>query len=156
MSDKALVLDSNLLVLWVVGSADLAYVRKHKRLGAFTEADFHLLLTVIDQFRSVIVTPNTLSETWRLATQIAEPARTRIAQIFKRLVQQGDEQYRKSIQVVERGEFIRLGLTDSVLLTVCQEANALLTADLDLYLSGARLGLDVQNFNHLREAAGTV
>jgi len=153
---KALVLDSNLLVLLVVGGADAGYIRKHKRLDAFTEADFHLLLSVIDGFDRVIVTPNTLAETWSLATQIAEPARSRIAQNFKHLVQHSDEQHRRSIQIIERDEFMRLGLTDSVMLTLNQEENTLLTADLDLYLGGMRLGLDVRNFNHLREAAGTI
>jgi len=38
-----IILDSNLLLLLIVGSADLKYIRMHKRLGAYDKNSFVLL-----------------------------------------------------------------------------------------------------------------
>jgi hypothetical protein len=50
-----------------------------------------------------------------------------------------------------RDEFIRLGLTDSVLLELGRSGATLLTVDLDLYLAALDAGLNVINYNHLKE-----
>ncbi len=46
-------------------------------------------------------------------------------------------------------EFLRLGLTDSVLLEISDNSRTILTADLDLYLSALDKGLKAVNFRHL-------
>jgi hypothetical protein len=48
--------------------------------------------------------------------------------------------------------FLRLGLTDSVLLQEAFSTHVLLTADLDLYLEAARRGRNAINFTHYIKA----
>ena len=79
MPANAVILDSNLLVLLVVGTTSRSYIGKHKRLRAYTDRDFVLLLEVLSAAQRIIVTPNTVTETSNLAGQIAEPARSRIS-----------------------------------------------------------------------------
>ena len=67
MPAKAVVLDANLLVLFVVGIASPSYIAKHKRLAAYTENDFALLTDLLSAAGSVIVTPNIVTETSNLA-----------------------------------------------------------------------------------------
>jgi hypothetical protein len=153
LSYKGLILDTNLLLLFVVGSTSQGLISKHKRLRAYSETDFDLLTELISCAPNVIVTPNTLTETSNLIGYIDEPARTRIFEGFRALIQSSDEHYCESRQAVARKEFIRLGLTDSVLLHETADSFTLLTADLDLYLAAAHAGYQVQNFNHLREMA---
>lgn len=57
-----LVLDTNLIVLLVVGLADEQAVPKHKRTRAYSINDFRLLLKIISTYQEVRVIPNALSE----------------------------------------------------------------------------------------------
>lgn len=150
MPVEAIVLDSNLLILMAVGNTSRRYIGKHKRVRAYSESDFDLLLGLIAPFPKIIVTPNTLTEASNLVGQVGEPVRSQIFQTLRAMIAATDELYVPSSQAAERDEFCRLGLTDSVLLEVLSGSCTLLTADLDLYLTASRRGFKVMNFNHLR------
>ena len=153
MRYKELILDTNLLLLLVVGSTSREYISKHKRLKAFSETDFDLLRELILSAPNIFVTPNTLTETSNLIGYIAEPARTKIFKVFCDYIQSANEHYYESRQTINRKEFVRLGLTDSVLLHEMTDSFILLTADLNLYLAAEKEGYPVLNFNHLRDEA---
>ena len=148
----AVILDSNLLVLLVVGKTSPGLIEKHKRLRAYSKSDFNLLVDFIKPMSGVTVTPNILTEASNLLRQIAEPARTQIVATFRDFIRAADECYLESVQAVDQSEFIRLGLTDAVILTKIHRHQVLLTADLDLYRAALRRGETAVNFNHLREA----
>ena len=153
-SGRSLALDSQLLLLYVVGATSRGYIEKHKRLKAYTVADFDLLLVLLGDCSQLLLTPNTLSETSNLVDHIAEPARGRIYAVFKAMLSQPEfeERYEPSRQVAMQEELPRLGLTDCTLLSLCVERRTpLLTADLQLYLAALRRGGEVVNFNHLRD-----
>ena len=92
------------------------YILRHKRLQAYSEADFDLPTGFVSAAVKVAVTPITLTETSNLVRQIGEPVRACIYEFFRRLVRSTDEHYIESRDAAERNEFIRLGLTDSILL----------------------------------------
>lgn len=154
MARRLLALDSQLLLLYVVGATSRDYIDKHKPLKAYSVADFDLLLLLPGEYSQLLLTPNTLSETSNFVDHIAEPARTRIYEVFKAMLTlpEFEERYEPSRQVAEQVELPRLGLTDCALLSLCVERQTpLLTADLQLYLSALRRGGEVVNFNHLRD-----
>jgi GntR family transcriptional regulator / MocR family aminotransferase len=68
MRRGSLILDTNLLLLLVVGLTDPRYVSAHKRLK-FQRQDFQRLQEWIDAATAVILTPNILTETSNLARQ---------------------------------------------------------------------------------------
>jgi len=55
-----LLIDTNLLVLFVVGTAAKEYIAKHKKLTAFTVEDYDMLVRIVSGAAEVLVTPNTL------------------------------------------------------------------------------------------------
>jgi len=151
------VLDTMLFLLMVVGLTSPKYILNHKRLGnkRYSERDFILLGSLISQADNVIVTPNTCTETsnWLKHGYIGDPARTQICTVFQNLVGQSQEQYVTSTQASQRMEFVRLGVTDSVLLEVAaKNPCTLLTDDLPLYIAASAQGYKVVFFTHLREA----
>jgi hypothetical protein len=150
----AVAVDSNLLLLLVVGMTSKDYVDKHKRLKAFTVEDFDLLKEQLSVATEIVVTPNTLTETSNLIDHIADPARTRIYETLRSLVKSAGaaEIYVASADAVGNPELPRLGLTDSVLLDVCASGTPLMTVDLRLYLAAISRGDKALNFNHLRDA----
>jgi len=113
------VVDTNLLVLLVVGAASPDYIAKHKRLEEYTADDFDLLGLIIADFSEIVVLPHILAETSSLCRQIDNPARNRIQTAFKMLIATTPELPIPSSLGLEREEFDELGLTDALILHFC-------------------------------------
>jgi len=152
----SVILDSNLLLLFVVGTTRRSYIAIHKRLHAYSEQDFTLLLQIIERASNVVVTPNTLTETSNLLGYMAEPARAELFTTFRALIEASEEVHCESRTTSNSPVFLRLGLTDAVLFDSCKEQLSLVTADFDLYQATLASGGSVINFNHLRELRGSV
>ncbi len=151
MSPKAFLLDSNLLLLFVVGATSRALISRHKRLKAFIEKDYDKLVELLSDVPQVLLTPNTLTETSNLAGQIDEPARTEIYRMLRAVIDRTDEHYIRSPEAAGRSEFLRLGLTDAALLEASSEEIVILTTDVGLYLAALDKGSPARNFNHIRD-----
>ncbi len=147
MTPNAVILDSQLLLLLIVGTADRAYIQKHRRLQDYSEADFSFLVDLISSAPEIVVTPNTLTETSNLARYIAEPARSHIGELFRVVAKTARERYRESGRAADRDEFLQLGLADAVLLDLLDESQVLLTADEDLYFAAISQGLNALYFS---------
>ena len=146
----AVILDSNLLILLIAGAASRDYIGKHKRLRAYDEDDFDLLLEFIAPYSPIVVTPNTLTETSNLINQIADPIRTHIALVFKAFLKRLEERFVDSQRASDDPEFVGLGLTDCALLSEMDTSHLLLTADHGLFVAATRRGFTAINFNHMR------
>ena len=133
-------IDSNLLVLAVVGSVDVAIIPRHRRLEGYTAADFETLRAILDRGRQIFVTPNTLTEASNLLRQHGEPERSRLMDQLRYLINESEEIVIISAQASANSEFSRLGLTDAALLEAVSEERPLITVDLNLYLAALTKG----------------
>lgn len=146
------LIDSELLVLFVVGLTNRHYISKHGRLRAYTDAEFDLLLKTLEFMDEIVFSPHTLAEASNhLEQKIADPFKSEIMAHFRALMGRIREVSVTSHHAAGRAEFLRLGLTDSVVLSVASENVAILTADVDLYLAAAKAGYHAINFNHIRD-----
>jgi hypothetical protein len=146
---RQIIIDTNLLVLLVVGATQRNLINRHKRTNIFTQEDFDLLLLLLEQYEEVVITPSILTEACNLLAQIGEPDRSRIMQVLGNLTSTYTEVYTPSSDVAKSIHFVRLGLTDCSILELPKEL-PLITVDLDLYLAAAEAGYKANNFNHLR------
>lgn len=151
MNALPILLDTNLLLLFVVGTTSRDYISKHKRLNQFTVEDYDTLIQVIAHAPEVLLSPNTLTETSNLAAYIGDPAKTEIFRVLRGVISKSQEQYIHSRVASERQEFLRLGLTDAALLEASTDEVAILTTDFDLYRAALAKGSPAINFNHLRD-----
>jgi hypothetical protein len=147
---RRLIIDTNLLLLLVVGSTADNLIAKHKRTRTFTPEDLVLLELFLSGFHEIVVTPGILAEVSNLSAQIGEPLRTSIMQTVGRLVAQVSENHVPGISVVGSRCFVRLGLVDASILEAFQEGDHLLTDDLDLWIEATNSGKAATNFTHLR------
>ena len=146
-------IDTNLLVLLVVGLTGPTLISKHRRTQEFTVDDYDLLVAVVDRSGKVFVTPNTLTEACNLLAQHAEPERSQLLSKLKNLVEESSETVISSEDAANHGEFLRLGLTDAVLLEAVSPETPLVTVDLKLYAAALAGGKEAAiNFNHSRFA----
>ncbi|MGP0093006.1 MAG: PIN domain-containing protein [Xanthobacteraceae bacterium] len=145
------VIDTNLLVLLMVGSASRDYIRKHKRLTEFSTDDFELLVELIGQFSQIVLLPHILAEASSLARQIDNPARSRIQDALGTLIDTTAELPIPSIHGVQRSEFNELGLTDAMILHLCNLSGSgidptLITVDEALANNAHALGYSVIDY----------
>jgi hypothetical protein len=154
---KGLVLDTNILLVFIVGSADRLAVGKRKRTNQYKPEDFDLLLRLSHQFHDrILTTPNILTEVSNLLGEDATGQEKRLFDEFIHCIENIDEKYLPSRQICKLSSFPRLGLTDSgisEIKTMCKDQYLVITDDLKLYTHLTRLGIDVLNFTHLRESS---
>ncbi|MFD1253853.1 hypothetical protein DEVEQU_01683 [Devosia equisanguinis] len=151
MARKPVILDTNLLLLLVVGETDKAMVDRHRRLQIYTLEDFVWVRQQVNASAGLILCPNIITETSNLIRYSSNRDAIAIAELFKIVVGQFDETYVPSTSAVQRQEHGRLGVTDSVLLILANSMAQLITDDLDLALAADRAGADVINYNHIRD-----
>lgn len=151
----SVVVDTNLLLLLVVGSASKNFIGMHKRLkDDFTEDDFDLLGLIIAEFSDIIVLPHILAETSNLMRHIGNPALEKIQGKLRTLIESATEFPVQSVFGARRDEFNNLGLTDAVMLHVCAmsldgNSPTLITTDDKLANAANSLGYSVIDFKQV-------
>lgn len=146
---KGVLVDTNLLVLFLVGLTNKRRVLDFKRTQDFTIDDFETLSRLIFWFGKLVVTPHVLSQVSDLTDMPGRELAT-VRQLFGSLVDQMDERYDSSKTLVTDPLFSRLGLTDVAIGRVCSSGILVLTSDLNLYLALQNRGAEALNFNHVR------
>lgn len=148
---SGLLLDTNLLVLYVIGQYDPKRINGHKRLQIYTVEDYDLLLRFMSLFRSFATTPNILTEVSNLLEKDSYQYGPVLA-IVPKLVAEFVELYEPSYPVMteREKEFIKFGLSDVVSCAVLEQNYALLTDDLKLCYYLQNNGFSALNFNNLR------
>ena len=141
-------IDTNLLILLVVGLVDRRLVGAHRRTRSFTPQNYDLLLGMIKRLERVFVTPNTLTEASNLLENRHD---TRFLEQLRILIEGSEEIIVASATAARNRAFARLGLTDAALLEVVSAERPLITVDLDLYNAALAKGEEAAlNFTHLQ------
>lgn len=149
-AQRGIVIDTNILLLLVVGSIDRNFVSEYKRTATFTPDDFDLLETIVSFFRCIITTPHVLTEVSNLTEGIKGVRRDEMLDRFISWMSKWQEEYTPTAGLAQAPIFRRLGVADSAVAALGERDWLVLTDDLSLYLHLANAGHDVINFNHLR------
>ena len=149
MGPRSAFIDSNLLVLLVVGSVDRGLISRHRRSRRFSPGDYDRLLALLAPLDRVLVTPNTLTEASNLLSSSRDP---RPMDYLRALIGNTEEIVVASRTAAQNRLFGRLGLTDAALLEVVSAQSPLITVDFDLYGAASAKGEGVAvNFTHFQE-----
>ena len=147
---KGVFVDTNLLVLLLVGLVNTERIRNFKRTQDFTIDDFHLLERLVEWFSSpLIATPHVLSQVSDL-TDLSGEERRLIRELFKSTIAEIEERYDTARELVQNPLFDRFGLGDASIAAVCERNVLVLTADVQLQVALSTSGFDALNFNHVR------
>ena len=142
-----LVIDTNLLLLYLMGIYDPKKISQFKRTQQFIEEDFRLLTKFIDLFdkEKIVVTPHILTETTNLAPNHTFP-------ILQTILESLQENMVESLKIINSDTtcFNKFGLSDAAIQHLAQQNYLILTDDLPLYHYLATKGHSVINLNHIR------
>jgi len=147
-----LLVDTNLLMLFLVGTIDPKYI-SHFKITAnhgFTEQDFLLLASLLKKFQRLVTTPHILAEVSNHADKFKEHSRSRIFACLASMVEQLDEQCEPSKSITKTEAFLKFGLTDAAICILSARHLLVLTVDFPLAGYLQKKGIAVINFNNLR------
>ena len=101
-----IVVDTNVLLLFLIGSFGRTWVSSFKNTSRYVPEDFDTISMVLGEFDKIIATPNILTELSNLAGQLGDPSRTKFFNSWRR-------RYSHSSTSVMFGVPTQSGLTNS-------------------------------------------
>ena len=142
---KGVLLDTNLALLYVVGSLDSGRIRRHKRTVGFTVDDFERVSKFVDFFDKKIVTPNILTETSNLLGRDKG-----LLSVLASYIETANEEFFSSKETSVSDGFLYHGLTDAGIAKVAKEKYLVVTDDNRLipFLYGSKV--DVVSLSLIR------
>jgi hypothetical protein len=147
---RGVFIDTNLLVLLLVGLVNPGRISKFKRTQDFSIDDFRVLRKLVEWFgKPLVATPHVLSQVSDL-TDLSGREAIRARELFRSTVDDIEEQHDNARRLVLHPLFERFGLGDASVAEVCARDIVVRTADVQLQIALASMGLDAINFNHVR------
>ena len=147
-----LIVDTNLLVLYVVGSVNRRRIESFKRTRQYLASDYDLLVGILGDFNPLYSVAHVLAEVSNL-TDLSGDERMHARRILKETISRLTEVEMPSAQASQDPAYEELGLADAAISTAARiHSCTVLTDDLGLYLRLQRSGVNVLNFAHIRAA----
>lgn len=124
-----LVIDSNALIILLLGLIDKKHLGTHKTASLFDERDFEELLDFIGDLNNLLVIPNVWTEVDNLLNNFSGEEKHPYIVNLVNSIMETTEKYIKTSQVSLINEFFDIGITDALLLSLSKENEALITSD---------------------------
>jgi hypothetical protein len=145
-----ILIDSNVLVILILGLIDPNLIGKDKRSSIYEKEDFHKLLDVIGSIDKVVVLPNIWTEVDNLLNHISGSYKFQYIEKITSTIRATSEEYLKSSTVNENPNFINLGLTDTLILDFAKRCDFLITDDSRLSDFACANGILVYDMKSIR------
>jgi hypothetical protein len=155
--NKGLIIDTNLLVLLIVGYFDKNYIKQFKRTSTYSIDDFENLKIIVNKFESLITTPHILAEISNLcidSRNMENKSNKKFKEFLKTFI--NTIYHFKEINLEKNKililDFLKyLGVTDSALIEIAKKHKFnVITDDAGVYVKLSSFNVPVININHLR------
>ena len=147
---RSVLIDTNLLVLLVVGYYKKTLIGQHKRTKEFVPEDFDLLRRFLSGYDILWVTSYCLAEASNLLKQ-THPAQAKgLLNCMSAIVSRTKESHMSKEVLFGDERAARLGVADTGIFLKSKRVDCVLTRDFNLYREVSTSGRRVVNFNHLR------
>lgn len=145
-----LLIDSNLLVLLIVGSVNPNRISTFKRTSKYHRTDFELLAKFAAEFQFLYSVPHVFAEVSNL-TDLKGQDRERARAVLSQFIQTSEEHLIPSATAAGSPYYQWLGLVDAAILQAASVTRChVITDDSDLYSALSRGGIMVTYFGHLQ------
>lgn len=146
--------DTNLLLLLLVGWIDPKHIQRFKRTKQYSEDDFELLYQLVARFKGVMTCPQVLAEVDNLAKSLTGPLLDDFREELKRRVLHWSEKVQLAQATVADTIYDWAGYSDAAIgLISKQERPLVLTDDMALREYLRREGCAALGIEDLRRAA---
>ena len=143
-------IDTNALIVLVVGMIDKSLISSHRRTSIYEIVDFENLAYLIGDLDRIVTTPNVLTEVDNLLNNFQKGHRWTYFQVLKELISNSTEQFIQSKLCLNLDAFFELGLTDTGVLEICKNCDFLITGDSRLSDYASAYGIKVVDLVKIR------
>jgi hypothetical protein len=147
---KGVFVDTNMLVLYIMGTNDVASANKTILGKNYTERDFERIAAFIEYFDRRVTSPHILTETSDLLGENNE-----FHLFLREFIMNADEKYEPSLNLAPNNYFLNFGLADSSIIyastNIHKGTHLVFTAESNLYGYLTNLGVDAVNLDLLRK-----
>jgi hypothetical protein len=144
---KGIFVDSEILLLFIVGSKSPGLIKNIGRTAKFNENDFILVSEFIENFDLKITSPHVLTEVSDLLKKDED-----LHIILKTYINLAVEKFLTSKEIAESASFRKFGLADSAIIESSKNKYLIFTADNPFYGYLINQGIDSVNFDSLKAA----
>ncbi|KKQ46175.1 MAG: hypothetical protein US63_C0005G0017 [Candidatus Moranbacteria bacterium GW2011_GWC2_37_8] len=152
--EKGIIIDTNLLVLYIVGFYDAEYIEKFQRVKnkGYTKEDFEALLKLVSPFNKIFITPQILAEVSNLTFNDIKD--NRFLEYFNevlRIIGDIEEHHISKNMLLKMPMLSKFGFTDSSIMELAQKEDLpVITDDFPLYSLLINSGISAINMTHIR------
>lgn len=143
---KGILIDTNLLLLYIVGSLNPQLIPNFKRTSIYSIQDFQILSKVIEFCEVTVTTPHILTEVSNFIGK-----RIEIHRALGKYIAIGNEHFVESALLAKSELFVKFGLTDSGIFEGSKDGYLILTDDGPLAGIIKNKGADVISLDLLRK-----
>ncbi len=156
---QKLILDTNLLILLLVGFFDPDHIENCPRTKGFCKDDFDLLLKILENFESeIIITPHVLAELSNLSKSKMGVPEDKISSYFKVIIDKLSKFQEEHIPLkeligIDLKILVRFGFPDMSIIESSKKLRAIILTKEDDMVDHARsIGIKAINFTNIRTA----
>ena len=148
--NRGILVDTNLLLVYFLGSFNPKLIPNYKKTKSYTFEDFDVLSRFFKYFNRLLTTPNILTEVSNLSSALEDHIRQKYFKKFKSMITILNEKIVMSRRAAENKYFEKYGLTDAVIIELSKKQYLVITDDYKLSSLLHSINIDVINFNHIR------
>jgi hypothetical protein len=149
---SGVVVDTNLMLLYLIGKCEPGFISKYGRTDQFTIEDYEILSSILSTFSLKFTTPSIVTEICNLSEGITWKLRKRFFQTLSEELFFCDEKYFESKIFSANSGFEKFGLTDMGLLRLAQDNVLVLTIDSELFGYAQSSHINFINYRQLLES----
>ena len=142
---KGLLVDTNILLLYIVGIVNVDLIRNFSRTANFTENDFYLVEKFINFFDVNITTPHILTEVSDLLGN-----RIELQLALGKYIELIEEKFLESKQITRTKTFLQFGLADTAITETAKNSYLVVTDDNPLFGYLVNQKIDAVNLDQIR------
>ncbi len=149
-----IVVDTGVLLLWVVGLAGPELIEKHPRLSRYNSFHFDFLALFVEDYSGIVVTPYSLAELYAFIGEVKKTNdfdRIKIHLATKVVIEDSLEIRHPAKTIVNHDCIQRFGITDVSQIQAAKRGHAFLTIDGRLHDEALRQNIEAFNFDHIIE-----
>lgn len=142
---EGVLIDTNLTLLFIVGTFDINLVRNFKRTSMFSKNDFERVYKFIDYFDQKITTPHILTEVSDFIDN-----RQGLQTLLKGYIENSKEVFLESSDLSKKETFLKFGLADTSVTYSAKDDYLIFTDDRRLYGFLENSKIDAVNLDQIR------
>jgi rRNA-processing protein FCF1 len=129
---RDVIIDTNILILFLAGQINENRIKNYTRNSLYTKEDYYLLLNILSNYDRIITSPNILTEVDNILNRLTGEDKYRYLILIKAIYKQTIEKYIRTETVSQNWYFDTLGITDSAILMMAKESELLISGDSSL------------------------